>query len=112
MKSELRTSISDLFQRSNDILKGRIRKFIARKYDILVEKLQFADNISNEFDSVDMIVDLICEKLSNAEDDDFKILIPLLIRQKMKDSLQIRDGEYFNKNDDLDPRLILILCPN
>ena len=63
----------------------------------MVQKLQFADNMNNDFDSVDTIVDNICENFSNEEEDSFKILIPLLVRQKMKTGLQIRDGESFRK---------------
>ena len=59
----------------------------------MVGILQFADNMNIDFDSVDTIVDYICEKFSNEEGDDFKILIPLLVRQKMKNGLQVRDGE-------------------
>ena len=75
------------------VLRGKIRNFIATKYDTMVMKLQFADNINENFDSVATIVDFICEKMADAEDNDSAILIPYSIKQAMKNGLQVRNGK-------------------
>ena len=70
---------------------------MATKYDIMAQKLQFADEIPDDsaLKSVEKIVDFICKKLADAENDELKIRIPLSIKQKIKNALKVRDGEYF-----------------
>ena len=57
----------------------------------MVMKLQFADNINENFESVATIVDFICDKM--AEDNDSAILIPYSVKQAMKNGLQVRNGK-------------------
>lgn len=70
---------------------------MATKYDIMAQKLQFADEIPDDsaLKSVEKIVDFICKKFADAENDELKIRIPLSIKQKIKNALKVRDGEYF-----------------
>ena len=78
------------------ILKDRLRKFIADKYDIMVRKLQFGDDIKQNFQSVETIVNYICDQMAEGADgNDFKILIPVLVKHKMKNALYVRDGKHF-----------------
>ena len=100
MKSDNRSSISDLFRSKNVELKDQLRKFIATKYDIMAQKLQFADDMQSDFESVETIVNFICKKFADAESEDLKIRIPLSIKQKMKSTLKVRDGEFFKTNLD------------
>ena len=60
----------------------------------MVRKLQFADDINQDFGSVRNIVNFICENLADAEDTDSSILIPLSVKEAMKNGLQVRDGEF------------------
>ena len=82
-----------MFLEKQDILRDKIRKFIAGKYDIMVGKLQFADNMNETFRSVETIVNFICENMAEAKNDDLRILIPLSIKQKMKNALIVRDSK-------------------
>ena len=82
-----------MFRNKNGILRDRIRKFIAGKYDIMVRKLQFADNMNQKFQSVETIVNFICENLAGATNDDSRILIPLSVKTKMKNALKVRDSK-------------------
>ena len=92
----IRSSVSELLQNGADILKKRLRKFIADKYDIMVRKLQFGDDVKQNFQSVETIVNYICDKMAEgAEGNDFKILIPVTVKQKMKNALKVRDGKPF-----------------
>ena len=91
MKSKERSSISDLFRSRQDDLKKRIGTFIARKYDIMVDKLQFADSIAQDFQSVGAIVNFICKNMAHGENDSYKILIPVSVKDAMKNSLNVRD---------------------
>ena len=75
-----------------------MRKFIANKYDIMVRKLQFADKMNQsgyEFQSVEVIVNFICEKMADSEDDDLVILIPEAVKQSMKDYLIVENGKLY-----------------
>ena len=75
-----------------------MRKFIASKYDIMVRKLQFADKMNQsgyEFQSVEVIVNFICEKMADSEDDDLVILIPEAVKQSMKDYLIVENGKLY-----------------
>ena len=83
----------DLFRHRKGDLRGRIRNFIGIKYDNMVMKLQFADNINQNFDSVNSIVNLVCEKMADAKDKDSAILIPASVKQAMKNGLQIQNGK-------------------
>jgi len=92
-KQFLRSSISDLFRSRQSDLKERIRTFIASKYDIMVGKLQFADNITQKFQSVETIVNFICQNMAHGENDSYKILIPLSVKEAMKINLTVRDSQ-------------------
>ena len=59
----------------------------------MVMKLQFADNINQNFESVETIVDFICEKMADAEDNDSAILIPSSVKRAIKNGLQVRNGK-------------------
>ena len=59
----------------------------------MVGKLQFADNMNETFRSVETIVNFICENMAEAKNDDLRILIPLSIKQKMKNALIVRDSK-------------------
>ena len=56
-------------------------------------KLEFAEEINQNFESVGTIVDFICEKMADAEDNEAKILIPYSVKEAMKNGLQIRNGK-------------------
>ena len=92
LKSDRRSSLSDLFRNQKSILRDRIRNFIATKYDNMVMKLQFSDNIDQNFGSVETIVNFICEKMADSEDNDSAILIPSSVKLTMKNGLQVRNG--------------------
>ena len=55
-------------------------------------KLEFAEEINQNFESVETIVDFICEKMADAEDNDAAILIPYSVKEAMKNGLKARDG--------------------
>ena len=64
----------------------------------MVRKLQFADKMNQsgyEFQSVEVIVNFICEKMADSEDDDLVILIPESVKQSMKDSLIVENGKLY-----------------
>ena len=93
---QIRSSISELLRKDANVLKERLRKFIANKYDIMVRKLQFGDDIKQNFQSVETIVNYICDKMAEGADgNDFKILIPFTVKQNMKNALKVRDGKPY-----------------
>ena len=64
----------------------------------MVRKLQFADKMNQsgyEFQSVEVIVNFICEKMADSEDDDLVILIPEAVKQSMKDYLIVENGKLY-----------------
>ena len=93
MKSICRSSLLNLFRNRKGILRDRVRNFIATKYDNMVMKLQFADNINQNFDSVESIVNFICEKMADAKDKGSAILIPSSVKQAMEIGLQVQNGK-------------------
>ena len=82
-----------MFRNRQSILQGRIRNFMATRYDNMVMKLQFADNINQNFDSVESIVNFICEKMADAKDKGSAILIPSSVKQAMEIGLQVQNGK-------------------
>ena len=76
-----------------NILRERLRKFIGSKYDVMVRALQFGDNINHEFQSVETIVNFICDKMTDSEDRDSQFFFPELVKQKMANALKVRDGK-------------------
>ena len=59
----------------------------------MIRKLQFADSINQNFESVGSIVNFICENLADTENDDSRVLIPLSVKTKMKNVLKVRDSK-------------------
>ena len=80
-----------MFRNRQSILQGRIRNFMATRYDNMVMKLQFAEEMNQNFESVETIVDFICEKM--ADTDDNAILIPYSVKEAMKNGLKVRNGK-------------------
>ena len=85
-----------LFDERNVDFEERIISFIEAKYDLVIRKLQLDTDLSlQNFTRSDEIIDFLCHKLAQG-DDDLRIMVPQQIRRDLKSDLSMRNEDELN----------------
>ena len=86
-----------LFEENFDDFRNRLSSFIGKKYDLMLAKLQFDnDLLSNNFRNPGEIVDFVCDKLAQGGDG-ARILVPQQIRRDLRADLTVRTDQEFDE---------------